>query len=97
MSTELKQRLEAAKKRVDAAKEQKLRLEARMAELQRTEAQQTAECQRRGLDPNQLPQEIATREQRINELLERIDQLLPADGSAPKPTAPAAPASEEAF
>lgn len=89
------ERLKHLADQVAAAKEAKIKAEARMAELARREEEILAKLRAKGFDPDALDQERQQREEKLEQLLSQIEATLrgskaaPAADRTPEPPSPA--------
>lgn len=79
MHQDVEKRLAEFGKAIQAGKEKKYRFQARLDELARTEQQLLEELKALGANPETVEAEIASLERQLNENLQKIEALMPAD------------------
>lgn len=76
---EIEEQMQKIKQRLEQAKSDRIRAEARMDQLKQEEQQLLKECEKLGVQPEQLADEIARLENELNEEMAKIWEMLPAE------------------
>ena len=77
MSQQIQDQLKTFKARAQKAQAEKIRLETRLQELHKRRDEIIANCQRRGVNVDDLPEIIDSLQTKRQELVAEIERLLP--------------------